>query len=172
MADNATAPETERFKQLRLESYEWVGVNMESMRKGMLEAQADRPGPARAGDKIIGLVDVRQQRGVSCLTETYVEMANPVKWVTYDTADEQLVQALFSVFHDEWLYPVDYATQHAIETVLVIGGVGGLVLAYGDVPATSGFDVHAITAMRHDFVAALVARYACCAAEPQGVAAR
>lgn len=154
--------ETARFRQLRRDSYEWVGRNAQHMQQGMLEAQADRSnaGPARAADKIIGLLDVRQRHGVSCLTATYVELAHPAKWISYDAVDQQLVQALFVIFHDDWRYPADYAMQHAVDTVLVIGCVGGLVLSYGDVPATAGFDVHAITAMRHDFAAALAARYA------------
>lgn len=152
-----SADESERrSEELQRESYDWIEVNASLIQECFEAALADRTGCAahgqEHGDKCIGFLDVRQQNGASLAGVSFAELAETPTWVTYDEVNDAFMQVLFNVFFDEWKYPEDYAFERAIAVSVLLGGVGGIVLAFGDVPSASGFKQHAITGARWDFV--------------------
>lgn len=66
----------------------------------------------------------------------------------------ELVQ---SVVEDHWEFPKQYAKERTLETVILVGEVGGVVFAFGDQPGDN-FQVHSLCTLRNDFIRLLADR--------------
>ena len=155
MATTSVASEAWATRQRQL--YNWVGRNWPAIKAKFDLYAESRPGGLQPTDKIIGMIDVRLPSGQSIDDFVFQDLTTEVHFITVDEVCNELMETIYRVLHEKWEFPKQYAKERTLETVVLVGAMGGVVFAFGDQPGV-GFQVHSLCTLRADFIHLLAAR--------------
>ena len=136
-----------QFQQLHDEAYRWVGENAAVLSQEMRRMAALRPDGPVAADKVVGMIDLRQVGSGSVTNITYADLTIQPVLICFPRVDSRVVNAIFDLVQ-EWRFPDDYAAVRASEAAQLLAHCGGLVLAFGDEPGSTGFKMHGVCAIQ------------------------
>lgn len=136
-----------QFQQMHDEAYFWVEQNAAVVTQEMGTMAAQRPGGPQAADKVIVMLDLRQPASGSVTNVTYGELTTEPALVCFPRVDTRVVNVIFDLLQ-EWRFPDDYAAVRASEVAQLLEHCGGVVLAFGDEPGSTGFKMHGVCAIQ------------------------